>query len=84
MPIIRNCSNSMIMQKTAFTKTNYILIAFSYLWVIIGFLLMTGSGSNETEFNAEIFSIRRVCIAPAITLMGFLLLAGGILWRRKK
>jgi hypothetical protein len=39
--------------------------------VIIGFLLMSGSGSTETAYNPDIFSARRIKVAPVICLLGF-------------
>lgn len=56
----------------AFDKVNFILLAIGMAIVIIGFLLMSGGGSNETTFDTDIFSTRRIVIAPTITLVGFL------------
>ena len=56
----------------AFDKVNFILLAIGMAIVIIGFLLMSGGGSNETTFDTDIFSTRRIVIAPTVTLVGFL------------
>jgi len=40
--------------------------------VIIGFILMSGSGSTDTLFNADIFSARRIKVAPVVCLIGFI------------
>ena len=56
----------------AFDKMNFILLAIGMAIVIIGFLLMSGAGSNEHSFDADIFSTRRIVVAPAVTLIGFL------------
>lgn len=56
----------------AFDKTNFILLAIGMLVVIIGFVLMSGSGSDATKFDADIFSTRRIVVAPTVTLVGFL------------
>jgi hypothetical protein len=40
--------------------------------VIIGFILMSGSGSNDTLYNADIFSARRIKVAPVVCLIGFI------------
>lgn len=56
----------------AFGKTNFILIAIGMLVVILGFVLMSGGGSDETVFDADIFSARRVKLAPVVCLVGFL------------
>ena len=56
----------------AFDKVNFILLAVGMAIVILGFILMSGGGSNETTFGADIFSTRRVVVAPTVTLVGFL------------
>lgn len=56
----------------AFDKVNFILLAVGMAIVILGFILMSGAGSNENTFDADIFSIRRVIVAPTVTLVGFL------------
>ena len=55
----------------AFDKVNYILLAVGMLIVVIGFLLMTGSGSSDTVFEPDIFSARRIKVAPFVCLFGF-------------
>lgn len=56
----------------AFGKTNYILLAVGMAVVIIGFILMSGGGSDETTFSADIFSVRRVKVAPVVCFLGFI------------
>ncbi|MBP3567170.1 MAG: DUF3098 domain-containing protein [Paraprevotella sp.] len=63
----------------AFGKMNFILLAIGVAIVVIGFILMSGSGSTETEFNPEIFSIRRIKVAPIVCLFGFLFIVYAIL-----
>ncbi len=55
----------------AFDKVNFILLAIGMVVVIIGFLLMSGSGSTEEAFNPDIFSARRIKVAPVVCLLGF-------------
>ena len=55
----------------AFDKVNYILLAVGMAVVIVGFLLMSGSGSTESAYNQDIFSDRRIKVAPLICLAGF-------------
>lgn len=40
----------------AFTRTNFILLAIGMAVVLLGFILMSGTGSSETAFNPDIFS----------------------------
>lgn len=55
----------------AFDKTNFILLAAGMIVVIIGFILMSGSSSTTTEYNPDIFSTRRIVVAPIVCLVGF-------------
>lgn len=64
----------------AFGRKNYIAMACCLALIVIGFLLMAGSGSSVEEgFNPDIFSTRRIVIGPAVTFLGFLLMAFAIL-----
>ena len=65
-------------------KINYILIAVAVAVIIIGFVLMTGSPSTATEYNPDIFSFRRITLAPIVCLIGFLLAIVGIMYRPKE
>ncbi len=65
-------------------KINYILIAVAVVVIIIGFVLMTGSPSTATEYNPDIFSFRRITLAPIVCLIGFLLVIVGIMYRPKE
>lgn len=55
----------------AFGRMNFILLAVGIIIVIIGFILMGGSGSSESAFNPDIFSARRIKVAPLVCLFGF-------------
>lgn len=64
----------------AFGRKNYIAMACCLALIVIGFILMAGPGSSvEGGFNPEIFSTRRIVIGPAVTFLGFLLMAFAIL-----
>ena len=54
----------------AFDKTNFILLAIGMAVVVIGFLLMVGPASTDTVYEPDIFSARRVKVAPVICLLG--------------
>ena len=68
----------------AFGKWNYILLAVGVAAIILGFALMTGPGSTETHFEPDIFSFRRIKLAPAICFSGFIFVIIAIMYRRKK
>lgn len=63
----------------AFDKKNFILLGIGMVIIIIGFLLMSGPGSTETAFEPDIFSVRRIKIAPAVCFFGFIFMIYGIL-----
>lgn len=71
-------------QKFAFGKVNYILLAIAAVAIILGFILMTGPGSTETHFEPDIFSFRRIKLAPAICFLGFIFVIVAIMYSPKK
>ncbi|MBR4757409.1 MAG: DUF3098 domain-containing protein [Bacteroidaceae bacterium] len=68
----------------AFGKKNYILLAIGMVVIILGFILMSGSGSSEGTFDPEIFSVRRIKIAPVVCFLGFIFMIYGILYKENK
>lgn len=72
------------MNNFAFDKKNYILLAVGMLVVVIGFILMSGAGSTEEAFNPEIFSVRRIKVAPLVSLAGFVFIVYAIMHRPEK
>ena len=67
----------------AFGRTNYILLAIGMAVIVLGFILMSGSGSSETAFNPDIFSVRRIKVAPAVCFLGFIFMVYGIMHKPK-
>lgn len=56
----------------ALGRENYKLLAIGFVIIVIGFLLMLGGKSdNPAEFSDEIFSFRRITLAPVVVLAGF-------------
>ena len=70
-------------QKFAFDKTNFILLAIGMAVIIVGFLLMTGPSSTEGYFEPDIFSVRRIKVAPAVCFFGFIFMIYGIVRKPK-
>jgi NhaP-type Na+/H+ or K+/H+ antiporter len=70
----------------AFGKKNFILIAISVVIIFVGFGLMGGGGIPEDgiSFNPEIFSARRIVLAPCVTMAGFGLMVFAILKNSKE
>ncbi len=70
-------------EKFALDKTNFILIAIGVVIIIVGLLLMTGPSSTETHFEADIFSTRRIVVAPLVCFVGFVFMIFAIMFRSK-
>lgn len=65
----------------AFEKINYVICAVSAAIIILGFILMTGPATTiEGGFEPDIFSTRRIVVAPMTCFFGFLLMIVGILY----
>ena len=63
-----------------YSKKNYLLMALSVLFILVGFILMSGGQSEDpTAFSPEIFSSRRIVVAPIVCLIGFCLMVYAIL-----
>lgn len=69
--------------KQTLPKLNLILIAVSFIIIVIGFALMVGEPSGEV-YNPDIFSFRRITLGPMISLFGFVAMIFAILFRGKK
>lgn len=68
-----------------FNKKNYGVLVIAIGCIGIGFLLMSGGGSNDPQvFNPEIFSFRRIRLAPTLVLLGFGIAVYSILMRPKQ
>lgn len=70
----------------AFNKQNYIILIAGVALVIVGFLLMMGGGSkNPNEFyEKELFSFRRITLAPATVILGYIVVLFAIFFKPKK
>jgi membrane-bound ClpP family serine protease len=57
----------------ALGRENYKLLAIGFVIIVIGFLLMLGGRSKDPNvFNNDIFSFRRITLAPIVVLAGFI------------
>lgn len=73
--------------KTSFVvgKKNIIAITVGFLTVVLGFILMAGGKSEDPEvFNPEVFSTRRITIAPIVVLVGYITVGVGIMLKPSK
>jgi len=68
-----------------FGKRNYKFMFIGLAFIAIGFILMSGGGSDDPNvFNPEIFSWRRIRLAPTLVLIGFAIQIYAILLNPKK
>jgi len=63
-------------------KLNFYLIAVGFIIIVLGFVLMTGA-PTVTDFNPEIYSFRRITVAPMVSLFGFMFVIFAILYHPK-
>ena len=55
-----------------FEKVNYKILLIGIAVIDLGFILMSGGGSdNPNVFNEDVFSFRRIRLAPTVVLIGF-------------
>ena len=55
----------------AFGRMNFILLAIGMAVVVLGFILMGGDSSTNEAFNPDIYSARRIKVAPVVCFIGF-------------
>jgi hypothetical protein len=54
-----------------FQKKNYLFLFIGLAFIALGFILMAGGGSDDPEvFNPDIYSFRRIRLAPTLVLIG--------------
>jgi hypothetical protein len=59
-------------QEFLFDTVNYKILLIGIGVIALGFILMSGGGSdNPNVFNEDVFSFRRIRLAPTTVLIGF-------------
>jgi hypothetical protein len=55
-----------------FENVNYKFLLIAIAVIAFGFILMAGGGSDDPKvFNEDVFSFRRIRLAPTVVLIGF-------------
>ncbi|PHR73600.1 MAG: hypothetical protein COA67_02415 [Lutibacter sp.] len=68
-----------------FEKKNYTIMLIGLAVIALGFILMSGGGSEDPNvFNEEIYSFRRIRLAPTLVLIGLAIEVYAILAKSKK
>ncbi|MDZ4822770.1 MAG: DUF3098 domain-containing protein [Flavobacteriales bacterium] len=67
-----------------FSRKNYIFLLSGIGIIILGYLLMSGGGSEDPNvFDPEIFSPRRITLAPIVVLLGYGMVGYAIMYKEK-
>lgn len=67
-----------------FERGNYVLMLAGLALIVLGFLLMSGGGSEDPNvYNSELFSARRIVVAPLFVVIGFALEVWAIMRKPK-
>ena len=67
-----------------FERGNYVLMLAGLALIVLGFLLMSGGGSEDPNvYNPELFSARRIVVAPLFIVLGFALEVWAIMRKPK-
>ncbi len=54
-----------------FQKKNYLFMFIGLIFISLGFILMSGGGSDDPNiFNPDIYNFRRIRLAPTLVLIG--------------
>ena len=76
--------NNRINNDFAFGKQNYILIIVGTALAILGYILMSGGGSEDPAiFSQDLFSFRRMYMSPILILVGLIVVGWGIMKKVK-
>ncbi|HJS01802.1 MAG TPA: DUF3098 domain-containing protein [Flavobacterium sp.] len=68
-----------------FDKVNYKILLIGIGVIVLGFLLMSGGGSDDPKvYSDAIFNFRRIRLAPTTVLIGFGITIYAILKNPKK
>ena len=68
-----------------FSKRNYKFMLIGLGCIALGFILMSGGGSDDPKvFDPDIFNWRRIRLAPALVLLGFAIEVYAILLKPNK
>ena len=80
-PVVNNEENGF---RFAFGTINYILMIAGLVLLALGYILLSGGGSNDPNvFNPAMFNARRLYVAPILIVLGFVVEIVAIMFRKK-
>lgn len=69
----------------AFGRLNYVLMGVGLAILALGYILLTGGGSDDPNtFNPAMFDNRRLVVAPILIVVGFVVEILAIMYKGKK
>ena len=69
----------------AIPKRNVLYIIAGFVVMLLGYLLMSGGGSDDPNvFNEEMFSFRRIVLAPVVIIIGMIVEIWAIMYVGKQ
>lgn len=69
-------------EKMPLGRRNYVILIVGFALIVLGMVLMSGGASaSPEEFNYEMFSWRRITLAPILIVAGFIVEIYGIMKR---
>ncbi len=58
-------------QEFIFQQKNYLFMFIGLAFIIVGFILMSGGGSDDPNvFSEDIYNFQRIRLAPTLVLIG--------------
>ena len=68
-----------------FGKENFMIMFIGLAVIVLGFILMSGGGSKDPKvFDPEIFSARRIKVAPTLVIIGLIIEVYAIMKKPKE
>jgi hypothetical protein len=82
---IKGATENRPMMNFAFGPKNYMFLLIGIASLVIGYITLSGGGSTDPNvFNPELFSTRRMVVAPIILIIGYGIVAYAIMIRENK
>lgn len=64
-------------------RSNFVWMIVAGILIVLGFILIAGSGSGIDEYNPDIFSTRRIVVGPLLSFLGFVIMGVAIIIKPK-
>lgn len=64
-------------------RSNFVWMIVAGILIVLGFILIAGSGSGVDEYNPDIFSTRRIVVGPLLSFLGFVIMGVAIIIKPK-